>query len=84
MTAVIPPPKKASGVIYATVKSCELPENLPSEIKLALLPRPARVIADIDYKISGISVTRLGPQYLITTTFPDFTFPFLSIAHAAD
>ena len=69
-TNAIVPPSIASGVICPTTKPCEPPEKRPSVIKATLFPKPAPMIAEVGFNISGIPGPPFGPHILITTTVP--------------
>ena len=59
-----------------TTKPCEPPEKRPSVIKATLSPKPAPIMAEVGFSISGIPGPPLGPQYRMTTTSPGFIIPF--------
>lgn len=69
-TRAILPPSYASGVIWPTTNPCVPPENLPSVIKATDFHRPAPMIREVGFSISGIPGPPLGPQYRMTITSP--------------
>ena len=64
------PPTCASGVMWPMQKPCEAPEKRPSVIRAHSEPRPAPMMAEVGFSISGMPGPPCGPSYLITTTLP--------------
>ena len=73
-TNPINPPLYASGVMCPITNPCVPPLNLPSVIKATDLPKPAPIIAEVGFNISGIPGAPMGPTFFITTTSPAFIF----------
>ncbi len=73
-TNPIKPPLYASGVICPTTNPCVPPLNLPSVINATDFPKPAPIIAEVGFNISGIPGAPTGPTFLMTTTSPGCIF----------
>ena len=71
----IAPPDCASGVIWPTTKPWVPPEKRPSVINATDFPKPAPIINEVGFNISGIPGPPFGPTYLMTTTSPFSTSP---------
>src|SRR5690606_37240006 len=65
------PPSHASGAICPTTKPWVPPEKRPSVIKATDFPKPAPIIAEVGFNISGIHGAPFGPTWRITTTSPE-------------
>ena len=57
----IVPPDCASGVICPTTNPCVPPEKRPSVIKCYRFPKPAPIINEVGFNISGIPGPPFGP-----------------------